>query len=153
MGKQHSTQRGFTLIELMVVVVVIGILAAIGYPSYTDYIRRGKVAEATSTLSDVRNKMETFYLDNRTYVGSDAANLPCNATVLNTGKKYFTYDCATPAPTAGAYTITAVGNATEGMGGFTYTITEQNVRASTVTGVTGWSGNATCWVTKKGGIC
>ena len=61
MGKQ----RGFTLIELMVVVVVIGILAAIGYPSYTDYIRRGKIAEATATLGDWRTKMETYYLDNR----------------------------------------------------------------------------------------
>ena len=43
--------RGFTLIELMITVVVIGILAAIAYPSYTDYIRRGKISQATSELS------------------------------------------------------------------------------------------------------
>jgi type IV pilus assembly protein PilE len=148
MGKQ----RGFTLIELMIVVAVIGILAAIGYPSYTDYIRRGKIAEATSTLADVRTKMETFYLDNRTYAGANGTNLPCNSTVMNAGTKYFTFDC--PTLTLGNYTIRATGVAAEGMGAFTYTLNEQNVRGATISGLgTGWDGTYTCWVIKKGGVC
>lgn len=147
-----SAQRGFTLLELMIVVVVIGVLAMIAYPNYTDYVRRGKIAEATSTLMDTRSKMEQFFLDNRTYVGSDAASLPCNSTVLNTGKQYFQYACSNLG--AGTYTVTADGTPpAKGMGGFVYTINEQNARASTVTGVTGWSGNTSCWVTKKGGVC
>ena len=47
-------QRGFTLIELMIAIAVIGILSAIAYPSYTDYVRRGQLAEAFANLSDFR---------------------------------------------------------------------------------------------------
>ena len=43
-------QQGFTLIELMVVVAIVGILAAVAYPSYQDYVTRGQIAEGTSTL-------------------------------------------------------------------------------------------------------
>jgi len=140
MGKQ----RGFTLIELMIVVVVIGILAAIGYPSYTDYVRRGKIAEAAATLGDWRTKMETYYLDNRNY-GAGACGVPAP-----TGKM-FTYTCATAGQD---YTLTATGVAAQGMGPFVYTITHQNIRATVITSdPKGWTGNAGCWVTKKGGIC
>ncbi|MCL4799997.1 MAG: type IV pilin protein [Burkholderiales bacterium] len=146
-----SAQRGFTLLELMIVVVVIGILAMIAYPSYSDYVRRGKIAEAASALMETRGKMEQYFLDNRTYAGADAAGLPCNATVMSAGKKYFGYACSNLG--AATYTVTATGAAGEGMGGFVYTIDQANQRASTVTGVSGWSGNTSCWVTKKGGVC
>ena len=142
---------GFTLIEVMVVVAIVGILATVGYPAYTDYLRRGKIAEAISTLADARAKLEQYFLDNRTYVGADGANFPCNPTVLNSGKKNFTYACANLG--AGTYDLTATGQAGEGMTAFTYTINQANVRTSTVTGLSGWTGNATCWVTKKGGVC
>ena len=81
-------QSGFTLIELMITVVVVAILAAIAVPSYRDYILRGKVAEATSTLSTLRLGMEKWFSDNRTYVGyiSDPAYTKAIA-----GTKYFTY--------------------------------------------------------------
>jgi type IV pilus assembly protein PilE len=142
---------GFTLIEVMVVVAIVGILATVGYPAYTDYLRRGKIAEAISSLADARAKLEQYFLDNRTYVGADAANMPCNPTVLNSGKKNFTYACSNLG--AGTYDLTATGQAGEGMTAFSYTINQANVRSSTVTGLSGWTGNATCWVTKKGGVC
>ena len=82
-------QRGFTLIELMIVIAVIAILAAIALPSYNDYIRRGKIAEGTSGLADLRVKMEQWYQDNRTYVGG-----PCTTT-----SRYFTFACSV-APSA-----------------------------------------------------
>jgi type IV pilus assembly protein PilE len=144
-------QAGFTLIEVMVVVAIIGILATLGYPAYTDYLRRGKIAEAVSTLAEARVKMEQFYLDNRTYMGADAGTLPCSATVLNGGKKSFQYRCDNLG--VGTYRVIADGQAGEGMTGFSYMLDQANVRSSTITGVPGWSGNPTCWVTKKGGSC
>jgi type IV pilus assembly protein PilE len=142
---------GFTLIEVMIVVAIVGILAAVAYPAYTDYILRGKIAEAISTLAQTRAKMEQYFLDNRTYAGSDAATLPCNAAELSAGKKHFDFACTNLG--VGTYDVTATGKAADGMGPFTYAINQANVRSSTITGLSGWSGNATCWVTKKGGIC
>ena len=60
--------RGFTLIELMIVVVVIALLAAIGYPSYRDHIARGQRSEGQQFLSDVAQREEQILLDRRTYV-------------------------------------------------------------------------------------
>lgn len=141
---------GFTLLELMIVVVVVAVLAAIGYPSYADYTRRGKIAEAISTLANHRARMEQFFLDNRTYQNAGGA---CGvAPPAAPAVKYFAYACATPSATT--YTVTATGVGTEGMVGFTYTIDQANVRATTMSGgPSGWSSNPTCWVTKKGGVC
>ena len=132
--------KGFTLIELMIVVAIIGILSAIAIPAYTDYVTRAKISEATSTLADLRVKMEQYFLDNRTYVGG-----PCTAT-----GKYFALSCAAGEPTAATYAIQAVGSAS--MAGFTYTVNHNDVKATTAV-PSGWTTNATCWVTKKGGEC
>lgn len=62
-----SRQRGITLIELMVVVMIVGILASIAYPGYEEYTRRAKRAEAKALLSDISARMERYYFDNNTY--------------------------------------------------------------------------------------
>lgn len=138
----HPFNRGFTLIELMIVVAIIAILASVALPSYQDYLIRSRIPEATSNLSDMRVKLEQFYDNNHTYVGAPicAADLPTN--------KYFTFACS--GQTATAYTITATGKST--MAGFTYTINQSNTRATTVV-PSGWAASATCWVTNKGGVC
>jgi type IV pilus assembly protein PilE len=149
-------QRGFTLIELMIVLVVAAVLAAIALPSYTDYVRRSKLAEAHANLADLRVKLEQFYQDNRNY-GSTAAT--CGAGVPATQMRYFSYSCNWGAGgTNQFYTVTAAGLAAQGLEGLSFTITESNVKATTVTGGSamegyGYTGNANCWVTKMGGLC
>ena len=66
--------RGFTLIEVMIVVAIVAVLAAIALPNYADYVKRGKIIEATSALSDLRTRYEQYYLDNRTYAGGCAGD-------------------------------------------------------------------------------
>jgi type IV pilus assembly protein PilE len=134
--------RGFTLIELMIVVAIVAILAAVAFPMYTTYIQRGKITEATSSLSELRLRAERWFSDNRTYVGFNQAIQ---------GAKYFTFACAPV--TATAFTCTATGVANQAMGGFVYTINESNVRTSTFTSQPGWNNSTTCWVTKKGESC
>jgi len=62
--------RGFTLIELMVVVTIIGILAAIAMPTYQEHVRSGKRAQAKADLSEIAQFMERFYTENNTYAGA-----------------------------------------------------------------------------------
>jgi type IV pilus assembly protein PilE len=142
--------RGFTLIEVLIVVALLGILAGIAYPSYTDYILRSKISEAIGNLSDMRTKMEQYFLDNRTYVGActtaTVAPLPAGQNA-----RYFSYACSNLSATT--YTVTATGNASGGMNGFVYTIDQANTR--TTAGLpTGWTSPATsCWALKKDGSC
>lgn len=138
--------RGFTLIELMIVVVIVAILAGIALPAYTDYVRRGKLAEAFSSLSDMQSKMEQYFQDQRTYVGACAAG---TVAPVPTGK-YFNFVCSNL--TATTYTVTATGVAS-GMTSFTYTI-DQSGNKQTTAVPTGWAGSGSaCWVMKNDGSC
>lgn len=143
MRRFHNKLAGFTLIEIMVVVVVIGILTLVAFPSYNDYIIRGKIAEATSALSDGRVKMEQFFQDNKTYVGGTCP--PATES--------FTYNCSDLTNTT--YTITANGKAGSNVAAFSFSIDQANTRRTTGT-ISGWT-SATlpqdCWITKKGGAC
>jgi type IV pilus assembly protein PilE len=139
--------NGFTLIELMIVVAIISILSAVAIPAYGNYVKRGKIAEATSTLSSLRVSMEQYYQDNRTY--ANGAN--CGVTPpVSPAVKYFTYTCVNA--DANSYVITATGDSSAGMAGFTYKVDQQNNKSSTIT-ASGWTGNATCWATNSGGTC
>jgi type IV pilus assembly protein PilE len=140
---------GFTLLELMIVIVVIAILSAIALPSYTNYIVRGKITEATSSLSELRLRAEKYFADNRTYQNAGATDVGFNETVQ--GARYFTYDCTSGS--AMTFTCTGTGAAAQGMSGFSYTINESNTRTSTFTALPGWTDSTTCWVTKKGDVC
>lgn len=139
-----TAQRGFTLIELMIVVVVIGILASIAIPAYTQYVVRAKLAEAISQLSDIRNRMERSYQDHRRY---DCANV---AMPASPAVQFFTYACSNPSGNQ-TFLITASGVAAQGLSGYSYTINQDGQRVTT--GFPNATVPASCWLTKPGGSC
>lgn len=149
-AKHINGARGFTLVELMVVVAIIAILASIAVPQYSDYVLRSKLTEAATNLGQHRVKLEQFFQDNRTYMGG-AAPWQCGSAAPNAAdSKYFTLSCS--APSATTYVITATGIAAQGTGGFTYTVSETNARTTTIAAPATWTAGASnCWVLSKSG--
>ncbi len=147
--RTHRPQAGFTLIEVMIVVAIIGILAAVAYPSYRDYIIRGSLTDATNGLSSVRAQMERHFLDNRTYATANGFTTPCQVDEARRRFGAFVVSC-TAAPTATTFVLQAVGSGN--VNGFTYTINQADVRATTAA-ITGYNTCTTAWLTKKGQSC
>lgn len=142
--KTRMQNNGFTLIELMIVIAIISILAAIAIPNYNEHITKARITDAVAKLSDMRVRMEQYFQDNRSYTGACVSG---TLAPLPASTEFFTYTCPTLSDTA--FTVTATGSGK--MSGFTYTIDQNNIRATTATawGVTSTS----CWILSKSGGC
>ena len=136
----NHRQRGITLLELMIVVVVVGILGAIAVPSYRQYVMRSQRTEAKSALLRLQTNQERFYLTNRTYSGDPVA-LGFAGSLTERG----TYTLAIAGAGANGYTATATPragaaiNMTADAQCTSFSITAQGVRTAT------GSAAANCW--------
>lgn len=152
-SRRQAPAPGFTLIEVMITVAIVGILAAVAYPSYRDYITRGYLVDATTALAAYQADMERHFQDNRTYasvtVGGTTYTTPCKRGEDANRKagKFFLISCADPAPAA--YVVSAVGSGP--VSGFTFTINQAGVK--TTTAPSGYGNCSTDWIVKKGQAC
>ena len=98
----QKVQLGFTLIELMIVVAIVGILSAVAYPSYTEYVRRGHRADARAGLLQAQQWLERA----ATATGAYPTALPATLTWANDSTKRYTISIGGPATTS-TFTLTA----------------------------------------------
>ncbi len=120
--RSHKNQRGFTLIELMIVVAIIGIIAAIAYPSYSEHVQKTKRSDGQGALMGLAAAMERHYASNNSYAGAGSDGDTGSPTIyadeapLDGNDKY--YDLTIQAADASSFTLRAApkgGQAGDGM--------------------------------------
>ena len=143
-----TRNRGFTLIELMITVAIVGILGGIAYPSYQAYVKRAYRADARAQVLDIAQKEERYYSSNNTYLAIAAPPTAAPTGWQNwaggggtmTSRKYGV--SVTIAGGGTTYTISAApGNGHTDTDCGTYTLTSGNVRGNTGNSKT----SAECW--------
>jgi type IV pilus assembly protein PilE len=137
-----GTARGFTLIELMIVVAIVAILAGLGYPSYLEYVRKSRRADAQSFMSEVVARQQHWLVDRRAYATSITAapadeglGMTVPANVSSHYTLTLTTDNATNPPSFTLSAVPAGSQAGEKCG--TLGIDQRGVKTA--------SGSGTCW--------
>jgi len=143
-----AVQRGFTLIEVMIVVAILGVIAAIAFPSYMESVRKSRRADAKSALMAASQAMEKYFTEHQAYyvTATQQATLGSNAADVyptTSPDGYYTLSFSV-GPTASAYSLQAAPTAGKGQTSDkcgTFSINQLGAK-----GVSGGSLNAaTCW--------
>jgi len=129
----RRSNRGFTLIEMLIVIAIIGIVITIGYPSLTEYVKKGRRTEVAGLLSEQAQILERFYSKSNLYTGA----------TLSAGNDYYTI---TPTLTDQTFLLTATRKAgsamaTDKCGDFTITNTGVRSMVNAASGLT----TKDCW--------
>jgi prepilin-type N-terminal cleavage/methylation domain-containing protein len=113
-------KKGFTLLELIVVIVILGILATLGFTQYTKMVEKGRTAEARVTLGQIRTAQAAYYQEYSAY-SATLGNLAVSPVTACTGTNYFSYTC--DATTATATRCTSGGKAPDAGTAYSVTLT------------------------------
>jgi type IV pilus assembly protein PilE len=133
-GKKMKRQTGFTLIELMIVVAIIGIIASYAFPSYVESVRKANRAEAKSLMLQVANQQERYYTENNAYGALTAIGNTTASLATDSGRHNIT---VTLSNSDANYIITATPVETDPTCG-NLTLSNTGAQASSVV-------NASCW--------
>ncbi len=139
-NKMLQRQKGFSLMELLIALVIVAVLASVAVPSYNSYMAKGKLAQAVTQLNESALRMEQYFLDNRTYSGAGGG---CGGVLANGDN--FAVTCATSNGGLG-YTLTAQNVVNVGLGAaaaYTFTLDHQGNQATT--SFAGQAAAANCW--------
>lgn len=128
--KTKVFNKGFTLIELMVVVAIVGILAAIAYPSYTRYVADARRADAQTNMFELAQFMERYYVSNGRYTTQTGAapDLPFTKTPRDGADEFYTL--ALNNVSNSTYTLTATIKVTTGDSCGNLTLTHNGVKGA-----------------------
>lgn len=144
--KLQCAQSGFTLVELMIVVIIASILAAYAIPTYRDHAMQARIPEATANLSMWRLQLEQYYQDQRKYGDAKTCGVVIDASAN------FTFGCQSREG-GQSYLLTATGVPASGMADFAFTL-DQTGAAATTALPEGWGKiTANCWIVKRGKVC
>lgn len=109
---RYQTDRGFTLVELMITVAVVSVLIAIAVPSYRQYVIRGKRSAAQAVMMDIANREQHYLMANRRY--ADKATLESNGFSLPAEvRENYTWDIALGTGSRPTFVITFTGTGTQ----------------------------------------
>lgn len=145
-GFREKPSRGFSLIELMMVVAIVGILMAVALPSYRSYVERGDRASARSTLMEANQFMERYYATNNRYsTAADGTGSPAlPARLVTSPVESPKYDVAVSAVGLNSFTLTARPRNTVSKCG-DLTLTNTGVKGISVPSTPSASDIADCW--------
>ena len=130
---RKSNQKGFTMIELMVVVVIVGVLAAVAVPMYGKYVRNARMTEATSRIGEVVTAAKAWAQENQNAAGNPIWPSGTSGIFDLTATSSFSYSIVSGGganATTTAFVIRATGTTGTRMAGVTVTVTVPNINSN-----------------------